>query len=850
MASIVCFYCDNHTQKEQPFCGRCGGRPRGETAVEQAIAGLMLSTRLIRERVWFGLEKEIAAVKALFESGNDVYVACAPALEWLVQEIPRVALEADILRVIEVARQVFSLVRRDAYADLRAQVIRLERFSNALRSTDADWGGRRSSPSRRKVSKWLAEQAELALMTMEQAFESIYETPEGWPCVARTVDAETWERVEWKVEVARAEEALEKKNYETARDLFTAVLGRETDCARALEGLAQVQNRLGQPGLAVDHYRAAILTGNAGPKAWNSLAWILATQGSPSEADLSEALWAARRAVAIAPRSPCWDTLAEVLSRQGDLTTAIAATRESIRLDPNRQDYRERMRTMCAALQPSALPSDEAMEATSPNGEPSEATLSQAEPSLAETPPPAVKKSEKEIFDDTDYDIDVNLSDADSDDKTIQLDAASDFELAKNSSASECFAMDEEDVDQNASSSMAPSALAEDEDQDDDGFDSAMVSERCEPAPPERADRRPSVMASADRRPTGMASAARRPAVMVGKRSTGSLLERMRDFVRGRRPVVISRPQRVDLAGQREFAEANVESKQTDVPGPVTDRVCFSLTAPARLEVGGSYALDVWAYLGNQRAEVMAMARQSQGSDNIQVKTKSGVAVTRGTVLTVHIAIPTLEVADPEDIICWEGEIGNATFPVSVPMQARPGPHAGTATFRVDQFPIAKLHFVLEVGAEAAAIVPLAARESRYKSAFASYASEDRDEVLGRLQGILKVLPDLELFLDVVSLRSGECWEERLSHEIARRDTLFLFWSLAASRSPWVEREWRTALGLRGVAGIDPIPLVSPEKVAPPTELAQHLHFNDWLLAFMRGRGGSHLGDSGRAFEQ
>ena len=98
----------------------------------------------------------------------------------------------------------------------------------------------------------------------------------------------------------------------------------------------------------------------------------------------------------------------------------------------------------------------------------------------------------------------------------------------------------------------------------------------------------------------------------------------------------------------------------------------------------------------------------------------------------------------------------------------------------------------------------------------------------------MKVLPDLDLFLDVASLRSGERWEERLHQEIARRDTLYLFWSHAASRSPWVEREWRTALALKGVAGIDPVPLDSPEDVPPPIELAQHLHFNDWLLAFRR----------------
>jgi hypothetical protein len=98
--------------------------------------------------------------------------------------------------------------------------------------------------------------------------------------------------------------------------------------------------------------------------------------------------------------------------------------------------------------------------------------------SLAATPPPSVKKGEKDIFDDTDFEVDVPSSDSDSDDKTVQLEAASDFDLEDSDTGSEVFAIDEEAVDQNASTAMAPSAFAEDdEDEEDDGFDSAVSSE-------------------------------------------------------------------------------------------------------------------------------------------------------------------------------------------------------------------------------------------------------------------------------------------------------------------------------------------------------------------------------------
>jgi hypothetical protein len=123
--------------------------------------------------------------------------------------------------------------------------------------------------------------------------------------------------------------------------------------------------------------------------------------------------------------------------------------------------------------------SDDALETTAPKKtKPGKAGPSKAKSSLAATPPPAVKKGEKDIFDDTDFEVDVNLSDGDSDDKTVQLEAASDFDLEDSDTGSEVFAIDEEAVDQNASTAMAPSAFAEDdEEEEDDGFDSAVSSE-------------------------------------------------------------------------------------------------------------------------------------------------------------------------------------------------------------------------------------------------------------------------------------------------------------------------------------------------------------------------------------
>ena len=115
------------------------------------------------------------------------------------------------------------------------------------------------------------------------------------------------------------------------------------------------------------------------------------------------------------------------------------------------------------------------------------------------------------------------------------------------------------------------------------------------------------------------------------------------------------------------------------------------------------------------------------------------------------------------------------------------------------------------------------------RTAFASYASADRIEVIRSVQGISKGAPQLEIFLDVDTLRSGDDWEEKIGAYIATSDILYLFWSSAASQSKWVEKEWRLGLRQKGIRFIDPFPLESPAVVPPPAELST-LHFNDRYL--------------------
>ncbi|MDC0934876.1 Hsp70 family protein [Pirellulales bacterium] len=320
----------------------------------------------------------------------------------------------------------------------------------------------------------------------------------------------------------------------------------------------------------------------------------------------------------------------------------------------------------------------------------------------------------------------------------------------------------------------------------------------------------------------------------------GTLYEQLTDAETKFKRAVATRRERPTLALFRNAErystmDRRIGSKRPsvpDFPGHDVDLVHFSVTSPTGVERGATFILDLWAHFDHQQKLVLERAKEARGGRDVDVQSKGPVKVTRGTVLSVQLRIDGLVVPDPQDTILWQGEIGNARFQVKVPQDASPGECAGMAGIYADGMRIAKLYFGILVTEQTGGTASIPVKHDRHQRAFASYASEDRDQVLGRLQGMHKRSPSLEIFLDVLALRSGQNWEQELYHEISRSDVFYLFWSEYARDSEWVDREWHCALDRRGIDFIDPVPLVDPQVVPPPSELASK-HFSDWVLAFL-----------------
>jgi TIR domain len=187
--------------------------------------------------------------------------------------------------------------------------------------------------------------------------------------------------------------------------------------------------------------------------------------------------------------------------------------------------------------------------------------------------------------------------------------------------------------------------------------------------------------------------------------------------------------------------------------------------------------------------------------------------------------------------LVWRRRAEAVQFGVRIPPKARQGTVIGTLEVTLDSAPVGRVKFKLEVGRRAeVSSEPQGDQARRYTAAFISYASENRAEVLERVQMLSTV--GIRYFQDVLSLEPGDRWERKLELGIDECDLFLLFWSSEAKRSKWVRREVRHALARQGgdelaPPEIRPVILEGPPIVAPWKEL-RHLHFNDPLVYFMR----------------
>lgn len=264
---------------------------------------------------------------------------------------------------------------------------------------------------------------------------------------------------------------------------------------------------------------------------------------------------------------------------------------------------------------------------------------------------------------------------------------------------------------------------------------------------------------------------------------------------------------------------------QIDTPKVELPKVNFSAIAPKELIKGEYSLIEIIMYENAFRNEVEQIIANSEAS----------VKETKGSVLSIEknahikIVLNSLDLAIDDNVEeqCWCGEYARFTFPIELPLDYRKPQILFTASVYIDDVIATRLKFVAKCKTFRGQKIEI--KRDDMLSAFVSYASQDRHRVAMIIQGMKKARPDLDIFFDVESLRSGDDWENALWTEIDKRDILFLCWSHFAKESKWVDAEWRYALSNKGVDCIEPVPIESPDVCPPPDELTRK-HFNDKLL--------------------
>ena len=302
-------------------------------------------------------------------------------------------------------------------------------------------------------------------------------------------------------------------------------------------------------------------------------------------------------------------------------------------------------------------------------------------------------------------------------------------------------------------------------------------------------------------------------------------------------PLFRKKDQRMDIKPVQSAKSDSVEHTRpiiiAEPPAANTLRTAdveFSALFPKRLTKGEHSILEMYIYEKEQR-KILDEALKSAGGT---VKESHGSTFRIGEESIVSIFLEssdtTVQIEGNNEYQVWYGGYLRFDFSIFLEESYAKRQLMFTATVLINNVPATRLRFLADCNTLRDQKMELLRED--ILSAFVSYASQDRSKVAMIIQGMKKARPEMDVFFDVDSLRSGEDWQRALRAEIERRDILFLCWSLSAKQSEWVDREWRYALENKGLNFIEPVPLDPPNICPPPKELSSK-HFNDRRLLYI-----------------
>jgi putative nucleotidyltransferase with HDIG domain len=280
--------------------------------------------------------------------------------------------------------------------------------------------------------------------------------------------------------------------------------------------------------------------------------------------------------------------------------------------------------------------------------------------------------------------------------------------------------------------------------------------------------------------------------------------------------------------------------------GPVLDDVQFTVYRPSIVRPEKWYSLLAFAHLAERPTDappnepdpihvVERAARVALGDrhDSYRMlRQDSSAPVPRESEITFVPVIDGVTFNPERQSFRWVESVHQEEFRMRASAELEGTTALGTLSVYLGAVILAQVPLKVPVGGGTA---PQAISEqtytvatsSPYRRVFASYSRKDA-HIVGELERYAAAMGDVYL-RDVTNLRAGEVWSEQIQRMVDEADVFQLFWSANSMRSPYVENEWRYALGLARPSFIRPVyweePLPCDENRQLPPEELRRLHF-------------------------
>ena len=293
-----------------------------------------------------------------------------------------------------------------------------------------------------------------------------------------------------------------------------------------------------------------------------------------------------------------------------------------------------------------------------------------------------------------------------------------------------------------------------------------------------------------------------------------------------------------ELKTRFDAKQVKLATVEPDLSPVLEEEVHLGVSTPRDVCPGEEFVARFAAYTEAYRDEVYRVILQEGPSAHLRLDLER-CRWRLGAKVTVRLEARSLELSNPVQTFEWNGTWCVLRFDARVSVNATVNKVILRFDVAVQGFPIAAIRPEIAVSDkdkdDKSAPRSSFVEQTAPKSAFASYAEEDRPDVLSRVRSV-QIVTGIDVFLDCLSMRPGEEWKETLIREIRKRDIFWLFWSRSAMASQWVGWEWRTALAEKSLSGIQPHPL-EPSELAPPPQELSDLQFGamyEWYLSHLR----------------